>query len=184
MSTGQVGTWLALIIGIGGGLGIYLGGVVTDRMSRGDERYRMWVPATAMALSVPFSFVIYTSSNTLLALVMLIPPTLLGLMYQAPALALVQSLATPSMRATAGAILLLVINIIGLAMGPAVTGLISDALQPRFGDDSLRYALLIVSMVFAWSGVHFVLAARTVREDLEFARAATIREAQGHSIWS
>jgi len=183
MSVGEVGTWLALIIGIGGGLGIYLGGWASDRLSVDDARYRMWVPAAAMILSVPFSFVIYTTPNTVLALAMLIPPTLLGLMYQAPALALVQSLATPSMRATAGAILLLVINIIGLAMGPAVTGLISDLLQPRFGDDSLRYAMLIVSMVFAWSSLHFLLAARTVRDDLEFARAATAREARGESMW-
>ncbi len=183
LSVGEVGTWLALIIGIGGGLGIYLGGFFSDRLSIEDGRYRMWVPAVAMVLSLPFSFVVYLTPNTLLALVMLIPPTLLGLMYQAPALALVQSLATPSMRATAGAILLLVINIIGLAIGPAATGLLSDALEPRFGDDSLRYALLIVSLALAWSGLHFLLAARTIRDDLEFARGATAREARGEPIW-
>lgn len=183
LSVGQVGTWLALIIGIGGGIGIYLGGYLSDRMSKSDGRYRMWVPALAMALSLPFSFVIYLTPNTQLALVMLVPPTLLGLMYQAPAFALVQSLATPSMRATAGAILLLVVNIIGLAMGPAATGLLSDALEPRFGESSLRYALLVVSMVFAWASLHFWLASRTIRDDLAFANAATARESRGESIW-
>ena len=53
--------------------------------------------ASAVALALPFGFVVFTTDNTLLALVMLVPPTLLGLMYQAPAFALVQSLATPSM---------------------------------------------------------------------------------------
>ena len=183
MSVSEVGTWLALIIGIGGGLGIYLGGVLSDRMSLDDVRWRVWVPAIAMALALPFGFVGYTTSNTTLALVMLIPPSFLGLMYQAPALALVQSLATPAMRATAGAILLFVINIVGLAMGPAVTGLVSDALEPRFGDDALRYAILITSLALAWSSLHFMLAARTVADDLAFARAATEREARGESIW-
>jgi len=40
---------------------------------------------------------------------------------------------------------LLIINVIGLAIGPPLTGLLSDMLQPGFGDDSMRYALLIVS---------------------------------------
>ena len=48
-----------------------------------------------------------------------------------------------------------------LALGPAVTGALSDALEPRFGDDSLRYALLIVSMMLAWAGFHFYRAGRT-----------------------
>jgi len=183
MSVGEVGTWLALIIGIGGGLGIYLGGVVSDRLSIDDARYRVWVPAVAMALALPFGFVAYTTPNTTLALAMLVPPVFLGLVYQAPALALVQSLATPAMRATASAILLFVINIIGLGMGPAVTGLVSDALEPRFGEDSLRYALLISSFALAWSSLHFFLASRTVKDDLAFVRAATARETRGESIW-
>ena len=75
------------------------------------------------------------------------------------------------------------INIIGLAIGPAFTGLVSDALEPRFGDDSLRYAMLITSLAFAWSALHFFLAARTVSDDLAFVRSATERELRGESIW-
>ena len=183
MTTSEVGTWLALIIGIGGGVGIYLGGALSDRMAVRDDRWRMWIPCLAQALSLPFGFVIYTTDNTMLALVMIIFPTFLGLVYQAPAMALVQSLATPAMRATAAAVLLFVINIIGLAMGPAATGLLSDALEPRFGEDSLRYAMLLTSLVLGWSAVHFWLASRSVSEDLAFAKEATAREAEGQSIW-
>ncbi len=183
MAQGEIGTWLALIIGIGGGLGIYLGGSLSDKLSADDVRWRTWVPGIATALAVPFGFVIFTTSNTLLALLMLIPPTFLGLMYQAPALAIAQGLATPAMRATAGAILLFVINIIGLAMGPAFTGALSDALAPRFGDDSLRWAMLITSLSYAWSALHFFLASRTVADDLAFVRGATERELRGESIW-
>jgi hypothetical protein len=83
------------------------------------------------------------------------------------------------MRATASAVLLFVINIIGLAMGPAVTGALSDALVPRFGDDSLRYALLIVSVGLLWSALHFKLASRSLAADREIARGAAAREAAG-----
>jgi predicted MFS family arabinose efflux permease len=183
MSAGEVGTALALIIGIGGGLGIYCGGLFSDRLSARDVRWRMWLPAIAMWASVPFSFFVYTLESTTLALTLFVFPVFLGLLYQAPALALAQSLSTPRMRATASAVLLFVINIIGLALGPPITGLVSDLLEPRFGVESLRYAILLVSLVLVWSGVHFWWAARTLPEDLAFARDASEREAIGESIW-
>ena len=102
-------------------------------------------------------------------------------MYQAPAFAVTQSLATPKTRATAAAVLLFVINIVGLAMGPALTGALSDALQPSLGDDSLRYALLIVSGGLLWSALHFKLAARTLASDRELAREAAARESAGNA---
>jgi MFS family permease len=183
MTTGQIGTVLALIIGIGGGLGIYSGGYFSDRFGARDARWRMWIPAAAMWLSVPFGFVVYTTDNTVLALSLFAFPVFLGLTYQAPALAMSQSLSTPRMRATASAMLLFVINIIGLALGPPATGLLSDLLEPRFGEQSLRYAMLVTSLVLAWSGVHFWLAARSLVGDLAVAKAASEREARGQSIW-
>jgi hypothetical protein len=81
-------------------------------------------------------------------------------------------------------VLLFVINMIGLAMGPPVTGLLSDLLEPTFGEESLRYAMLATSLVLVWSGVHFWLASKTLRDDLAFVKSATLRESQGGSIWS
>lgn len=179
MTSGEVGAWLALIVGVGGGIGNYLGGVLADRFGARDERRRALVPAIAMAFAAPFSLVIYTTQSATLALVFLVLPTGLGLMYQAPAFAITQSLATPKMRATAAAVLLFVINIIGLALGPLATGALSDALEPRFGTDSLRWALLIVSSLFVWSALHFYLASRTLARDFEHARLAGLREARG-----
>jgi MFS family permease len=179
MEAGAIGTSLALIIGIGGGAGIYLGGVLADRLSVGDPRGRIRVPALAQLLSLPFSVVVYTASSTTVVLAAFAIPAFLGLMYQGPAFAVVQSLATPKMRATAAAVLLFVINIIGLAVGPALTGALSDSLEPRFGTESLRYALLIVSMVLGWSAFHFQRAGRTLKDDLRLAREASSREARG-----
>ncbi|MAJ59571.1 MAG: hypothetical protein CBC48_06090 [bacterium TMED88] len=179
MTTSQVGTALALLIGIGGGLGIYLGGAVTDRLGLRDPRLRMRVPAYAMWLSVPFGFVIYTTDQTALALAFFVIPTFLGLMYQAPSIALVQSLATPKMRATASAILLFIINIVGLAIGPPATGFLSDLLTPAYGDDALRYAMLLTSLVLVAAGYQFWRASQTVKEDLRVAEEASEREAAG-----
>lgn len=183
MTTGEIGTWLALIIGIGGGLGNYLGGVFADRWGASDVRGRVWVPAIAMLAGTPFSFIVYLASDATVALVALIVPSFLGLMYQAPAFAVAQSLATPKMRATAAAVLLFVVNIIGLAMGPLVTGALSDALEPSYGADSLRYAILAVSMALILSAFHFWRAGHWLEDDLAFVRDACEREASGESVW-
>jgi len=178
MGTAEIGFWLAMIVGIGGGVGNYLGGALADRWQSREPRARALVPAIAVGASFPFGFVIYTTPNTALALALLTLPVAIGLMYQAPTFAITQSLATPKMRATAAAVLLFVLNIIGLSLGPAVTGALSDALAPRFGADSLRYALLIVSSLFLWSAIHFYLASRTLEADVarvaEAARAESV----------
>lgn len=182
MSPGDIGTALALIIGIGGGIGVYLGGVLADRFGRGSPTGALRVPTWAMLLAFPPGFVVFLAESTTLALAAFVIPAFLGLMYQAPAFAVTQALATPMMRATASAVLLFVINIVGLAMGPAVTGALSDALEPRFGADSLRYALLIVSVGLLWSALHFKLAARSLAADREVAREAAAREAAGAAV--
>jgi predicted MFS family arabinose efflux permease len=178
MSPADVGMSLALIIGIGGGIGNFLGGVFADRWSVSNPRGRMYVPAIAMFSSVVFA-PLYLVEDTGLALALFCIPAFLGLMYQAPCFAVTQFLATPKMRATAAAALLFVINIIGLGLGPLVTGALSDALEPRFGDQSLSYALFFVHLVYLWSGIHFWLASRTLPEDLAGVGRAAQREARG-----
>jgi predicted MFS family arabinose efflux permease len=182
MTPGDIGTALALIIGIGGGAGVYLGGVLADRFSLKGPAGILRVPIWAMLLAFPPGFIVFLADSTALVLAAFVVPAFLGLMYQAPAFAVTQSLATPMMRATASAVLLFVINIIGLAMGPAVTGALSDALQPAFGEDSLRYALLIVSVGLLWSALHFKLAGRYLAGDRELAREAAAREAAGAAV--
>ena len=69
--------------------------------------------------------------------------------YLAPVLSQTQSLVSLRMRAVASSLVLLIINVIGLLIGPPVTGLISDMLEPAYGAESMRYGLLIVSSMTA-----------------------------------
>jgi hypothetical protein len=94
-------------------------------------------------------------------------------MYLGPTFAMAQGLAPPTMRALVSAILLFVINLIGLGLGPQAVGALSDALAPAYGVESIRYALLWVVVVgAAWSTLHYALAARTLRADLATTRDA------------
>ena len=86
-----------------------------------------------------------------------------------------QSLVTIRMRAQASAILFLILNLIGMGLGPQLAGVLSDLYNPTYGDESLRYALLTISVVWLWSAVHLVLGARTLKEDIERARLHGLR---------
>ena len=167
MSTGDVGTALALIIGIVGGAGTFLGGYTADRLARRDVRWNVWLVAACVGGATPFAFGVYLAPDAFWSLVSFLVPAAVGALYLGPSLAMVQGLVPLRMRTLASAVLLFVINIIGLGLGPQTIGILSDLLAPRFGEESLRYALLLAGLVNVWAALHFLLAGRTLARDLE-----------------
>lgn len=165
---GELSSHLAFIVLIGSGAGTFLGGWLGDRLARRDQRWYMWLPGISTALGIPFAAAVYLWPDRYVALYLAVPALLLGAMYLGPTFAMAQSLAKPHMRALVSAFLLFVINLIGLGLGPQFVGLLSDALRPSLGVESVRYALLSVVVVGAgWSTIEYLLAARTLRADLE-----------------
>lgn len=171
MKGGEIGTWLALIIGFAGGAGTYFTGWLADHYGKRDVRWNLWVVTIIAALCFPTSVAMYTSYEKYTTLMLFIFPAFAGAAYIAPALAMTQSLVTLRMRAQASAILLLILNLIGMGMGPQLAGILSDVYNPTYGEESLRYALLTISVVWLWAAVHFFIAARTLKEDIARARA-------------
>jgi predicted MFS family arabinose efflux permease len=88
------------------------------------------------------------------------------------ALTLTQSLVGARMRSLASGILLFVINIIGYGLGPLLAGFITDQLEPAYGNHSIAYSLLIMSVFNVWAVVHYWLAGNGLKEDLERAAKA------------
>jgi MFS family permease len=170
MPTGELGTWLALIVGVGGAIGVFGAGLLGDHLGARDKRWYMWLPALASFLAVPLQIGVYTMSNAYGALALMVIPGILSNVYLALCIAMSHSLVGLRMRALASAILYFIINIIGLGLGPTLVGIISDSLSATMGTDSLRYAMLIIVPAgLTWAGVHFLLAARHLRADLERA---------------
>lgn len=163
----EVGTSLALITGIGGALGTYMGGVLADRYGANDKRWYLWISGIPAACSVPLMFTAVFIGDPRLALGFLFFATMLGAFYLGPTIAISHTLVSPSMRAMASAILFFILNLIGLGLGPLVVGMISDMLAPAYGSESLRYALGIVSFVNLISAAFFFLAARKLLADLK-----------------
>ncbi len=170
MSTGELGTWLAGIIGLGGAISALVGGLLADKLATRDLRWYTWVPCIAGFLIVPLHVAIFLAEDAYTALALMVIPGLLTQAYLGNTIATTHAIVGPQMRATSSAILFLVLNLIGLGMGPWLVGFVSDLLAPSLGAESLRYAMLyVLPPVMTWSAVHFWFASKTLREDMASA---------------
>jgi predicted MFS family arabinose efflux permease len=167
---GFLGIAGALSTGIGGLVGTWLGGFLADRAAARDKRAYMSVPAIAGLLSLPFIFLIYTVESPALALALGFIPALLNTLWYGPVYATAQSVVRPQSRATAAAILLFVLNMIGLGLGPMSVGALNDLLAgPMIGlgeSEGIRWAMLLTGTVILISVALFWRARDTVREDI------------------
>lgn len=166
MGYAEMGVWLGVISGFGGALGAYLGGRITDGLGPRDVRWYVRVPAIASLLGLPFAlcFLLWTELRP--ALLIYAPAVALSAMYLGPTFAITQALVKVRMRALASAILLFIINIIGLGAGPQVVGILNDLLAPRFGQQAIRYSLLLVGLTNVLAALCYLAAARTLQRDL------------------
>lgn len=170
MSTGELGTWLALSTGLFGAIGVLLGGMLGDKLGKEDKRWYQWVPGLATILCVPAMLVALLTDNQYIALMFIFIPGTLQNVYLGNSIATTHALVGLRWRSTSSAILLLIINIVGLGLGPFGVGYLSDMLTPSLGVESLRYAMVILlPTVNVWSAIHFYLASRTLRKELEMA---------------
>ncbi len=167
MPLGQVGTYLALIVGLGGAIGAYAGGQISDRLGRRDSRWYYWVPGLGTLFAVfLMPIALFTDSMNLLWTMFFLNNVSLAL-FLAPTVAMAHNLVGPKRRAMASAMIYLVLNLIGLGLGPLTVGIISDLLQPSYGIESIRWALMIVSQFALLGGGFYFLAARYLPADRE-----------------
>lgn len=141
MTPGEVGFWFGIISGAAGIFGTWLGGYLADRFGAKNRRHVLTAPAVAMAVAAPIAFFAYQASTWQAALVLLIIPTLCNSIYYGPTYSAAQGLVPPRARAIAAAVLLFFQNLIGLGLGPLFFGMLSDLLQPTYGEESVRYVL-------------------------------------------
>ncbi len=170
MGLAELGFWLGIIVGIAGGCGFFVGGYIADHIGKSGQRRTFNFLAVAAIASALCNAVVFQATSVAWGLAMMVVPTVISNFYLAPVLAQAQSLVSLRMRAVASALVLLIINSIGLALGPLLTGMLSDALEPAFGAESMRYSLLTVSsVVLPLSAVNYWLAGRTIEHDLSRA---------------
>ena len=191
------GLYLGLIAGVTAAIGTLAGGLVTDRLAPRDTRWYVRVPAIGLAAAAPLYAAGYMMPTAPLSLAVLVVPPLFHYAYLGPTFGLLHNMVGARMRATATALLYFVINFVGLGFGPTVVGAASDWYARRaFAGDfaascpggvgaspglaeacglasahGVRLAIVSCTAVYLWAAVHYALAARTLRRDLDRSNA-------------
>jgi len=172
LTLGEAGTALAWMNGVGGTVVLLATAVLLSKFGGREPRLVAWVPAAAVALGTVPSIVAFTTKDADLALAMLWIFVPLSYATFGPAFAIMHNLVPPGMRAQVSAILLFTSNIANLVFAPQLVGLASDALAAEHGSESLRVALIPVTMTGFWAAAHFWLVSRSLRAGME--RAGTL----------
>ncbi len=158
------GQFLASIFLIGGTAGVFLGGVLADRLGAADKRWYAWLPAIAWLITAPlFAFGLLAKDATL-AWALLLIPNALNILWLGPVTTAVQHLVPQPLRSTASASFLLINNFIGLGVGPTLIGWLSDSYKARFGAEALRYAAVSVIGFYILAAVLMYFASRRIAE--------------------
>jgi predicted MFS family arabinose efflux permease len=166
MSLQEVAVWYALVVGIAMSAGIFIAGRMVDRFTKRSKAAYAVLPAISLTLAIPFYLGFVWAPQWQTALLFLIGPTFLNYFYLSSCVTLVQQEVRPDARVMSGALLLLIMNMIGLGLGPTYVGAASDFFRAAHPDNSLQIALytllpfyLIAILCFLW------LALRLRRED-------------------
>ena len=165
MERGEIAVYYAALVGITGVIGTFGSGWLVDRLARISPRAYALVPMVAFTISMPFFMLFAWAPTWPLALCFLAVPTLLNNMYLAPALTVIQNAVPPAQRGASSAILLFVLNLIGLGGGPVFVGKISDLLKPAYGVMSLQLALYALGPIYLLTVLAHYAASRSIRRD-------------------
>lgn len=160
------------ILLIGGIAGIWLGGVLGDRLGAAKRSAYALVPAAAFVVTIPFYIFGLLADDLLLALALLLIPTALGLVWLGPILSTIQHLVPPNMRATASAIFLFINNLIGIGLGTPAIGALSDLLTQYYGNEALRYSILAGTGFYVIAALLLFRASRALDRDWHSSAAS------------
>lgn len=150
---------------IGGTVGVLAGGWLGDRLGAGNRAAYARLPALAFLIAVPLFGAGVVSHAPALALLLFLLPQALAYIWLGPVLTAVQHLVPAPMRATASASFLLINNLIGVGFGSLFIGALSDRLTPSFGDDGLRFAILISLGFYLLAALLMTLAGRFLAKE-------------------
>lgn len=173
MTLEDIAIWYAILIGVGMGGGIFVSGWLLDRLAPKTQKAYALLPAVALVFAAPLFVAFVWAPSWPLALAFLALPTALNYFYLSPAVALVQAKVKPEQRTLAGAILLLIMNLIGLGFGPTYLGAMSDWFKAQGHLNPLQLGFYTLAPFYVLAIIMFLFLMRALGREEKAARAAS-----------
>ena len=165
MTLREVAIYYALVVGLAMSGGIFVSGRVIDRFTRRSKQAYAIVPALSLILAVPFYLGFVRAPDWQTATIFLIGPTFLNYFYLSSSVTLVQEDVRPDQRVMSGALLLLIMNLMGLGLGPTYVGAVSDFVRPTHPHHSLQLAFYTLVVFYGIAICLFLWLARVLRKE-------------------
>ena len=169
MQLSEVAIWYALVVGVAMSAGIYVSGRLIDRFGARTKAAYAFIPAISLVLALPFFLGFVWAPYWPLALIFLIVPMFLNSFFLSATVTFVQSEVHPDRRVISGALLLLVMNFIGLGLGPTYVGMASDFFRASFGAHSLQTALYALAPMYLIAALLFLGLAHLIKRSRDLA---------------
>ena len=170
LSLENVGLLTGLCMGGFGAIGTLVFGWVADRQGAKDMRNQprmMAIAAAVIAISGTAVSLLPTVVGAAISLA-LFASMVAGL--NGPTYALTQSLVKVRMRGTSMSTLVVLLNLIGVGVGPALAGILSDQFAAAYGAESVRWAMVCVLLMNIPAVVLFARCANSIQDDLKRAQ--------------
>ncbi|WP_294098012.1 MFS transporter [Sphingomonas sp.] len=167
MTLDQVAIWYALAVGLGMGTGIFVSGKLIDRFATRNKAAYATIPAASLVLALPFFLGFAAADRWEVALALLFVPLFLNSFFLPATVTFVQCEVDPGARVISGALLLLVMNLVGLGLGPTFVGMASDFFRPEYGAHSLRMAFYALAPMYLIAALLFLWLAKSIKRSAQ-----------------
>jgi MFS family permease len=170
----ETSRFVSALVLIAGVAGLLAGGWLSDHLGRADRGAYMKIPGLSFCLCSPILCVGMLTNSLPAAFLLITIAFAMTYFYLGPSVAVAQSLVPETMRSTASACFLLVINLISVGGGPLIVGAASDLLTSRFGDNGLRYALVAVLPLYVLGGGMLLLGSKRIGAEAHIDPASDV----------
>jgi MFS family permease len=197
MGFAQAGLIIGSLSAIAMTCALVLGGIGLDRAAKSDRRWYVWGPAISLLAATPLLIAGVAQTTVMFSVIVLLFGEIALFVYWTPTLAMAQNMVGANMRASSAFVVSIVLNLFGAGLGAPLAGSLSDAFaQVSFGARDfamqcpgglalpqaglaaahaclsasaagVQHAIMAISLLLAWGGIHYLLAARKLRTDLD-----------------
>jgi predicted MFS family arabinose efflux permease len=152
-------------IGLGMAIGTLAGGVIGDRMTAGGLERPQYLCAASMILVVFAYGAAFWADSISLSFACAFAGAMFTALPLSPVLTAILNVCEPGLRATASAVSILTVSLLGVGLAPTVIGSLSDLWRPTLGVESLRYALSTILLMGIFAAMIHLRVARVMREE-------------------
>jgi MFS family permease len=160
-----VAVYYSLVVFVGMTGSMIASGVLIDRFTKRSRTAYAVIPATSLICAVPVFIAFLSAPGWSGACWFLCLTMFFNYFYLSSTVTLVQQEVRPDQRVMSGALLLLVMNFLGLGLGPTYVGAASDFLRAYSPEHSLHWALYTCLVFYVVAIAIFLMLARVLRRE-------------------